>query len=271
MGKYGMEDLDMEKIRWTDTHFHLLEMETREFDPEMTLKRLESMGFSYCLDISVDLDGFERRAAFAARFPFLYLTSGLTPASAGHPAIREDLDRMALTLKTPKCLAVGEIGLDYYWNYGTKTQQRELFLAQIEMAKANGLPVIVHTRDADPDTLEILKTACPPRAGVIHCFSSDYDFAKKAIDLGFLISFAGNATYPKSIQIRETAAKIPLSSILVETDAPYLSPVPRRGKPNSPEFITHTYEFLAQLRGMSAGELAAAVTSNFRRLTGLGG
>jgi TatD DNase family protein len=264
--KYGKEQLRMEKIPWTDTHFHLLEMEKKEFDPEMTLKRLENAGFAYCLDISVDLDGFERRAGMAARFPFLYLTTGFTPASAGLPGIKEDLERMVNTIKTPKCIAIGEIGLDYYWNYGTKDEQKDLFLVQVEIARAHDLPVVIHTREADQDTIELLKMAAPPRAGIIHCFSSDYEFAKKAIDLGFLISFAGNLTYPKSTALREVAEKIPPDSILVETDAPYLAPVPMRGKPNSPEYIAHTYEFLARLRGMTAPELAFAVTGNFRRI-----
>jgi TatD DNase family protein len=259
----------MEKNQWIDTHFHLLEMEKKKIDPESTLVKLAEMGFTCCLDISVDLDGFDKRAGFAARYPFLYLTTGFTPASAGNASIKQDLDRMVRTIQTPKCLAIGEIGLDYYWNYGTKERQKELFLTQVEIAKTYNLPVIIHNRDADADTLELLRYASPSRSGIIHCFSSDYDFAKKAVDLGFLISFAGNVTYPKADVLRETAEKIPLSSILVETDSPYLAPVPVRGKPNSPENIVHTYEFIARLRGISTTGLVHAVLSNFRRLMGL--
>ncbi|MBN1411649.1 MAG: TatD family hydrolase [Spirochaetales bacterium] len=259
----------MKRISWIDSHFHLLEMEKKKIDIELTLNNLMNKGFVYGLDISVDMDGLDRRAGLAEKHDFLYFTTGLTPASTGNPGINNDLMKMAEIINHPKCLAVGEIGLDYHWNYGTPALQQELFIAQLALAAKKKVPVIIHTRDADADTIGILASRKPDRAGIIHCFSSDYAFARQAIDLGFCISFAGNVTFPKAVDLQETAKKIPLESLLIETDAPYLSPVPVRGKPNTPEHIIHTYNYLAELRGLSLEDLASAVLANFKRIMGL--
>ena len=160
--------------------------------------------------------------------------------------------------------AVGEIGLDYYYEGAARAAQRDLFSRQLELAAAHSLPVIIHTREADDDTLGILREI--PSRGVIHCFTGSVAFCRALLDLGFFVSISGIVTFRAADNVREAALAIPEDRLLIETDAPFLAPVPLRGRPNEPAFIVHTARFLAELRGVSLSTLAAATAANARRV-----
>jgi len=165
----------------------------------------------------------------------------------------------------PRVLAIGETGLDYYYDNSPRDIQREVFRRQLALAKKLDLPVIIHTRDADDDTIALLKAGTPSR-GVIHCFTSGDKLADFVIDCGFYISFSGIVTFPKAQPLAEIARRIPANRILVETDCPYLAPVPHRGKRNEPSFVADTARFLATLRGSSPEDFATQTSENFDRL-----
>lgn len=172
---------------------------------------------------------------------------------------------MVEATKHPKIVGIGETGLDYYWCKGDLSWQHQRFADHIQAANESGLPVIVHTRDAAEDTLRILKE-CHTNSGVIHCFSEDVAFAKAALDLGLYISFSGIVTFKNAPLIQEAAKYVPADRILVETDAPFLAPVPKRGKQNEPSYVRYTAEFVANLRGESLETLAQNTSDNFYRL-----
>lgn len=255
-----------------DSHFHYLEMVKKGLDPERLLEECLEAGMAAALDISTNVNTLGQRAEFAARFKNVFLSAGISPGKAENSE-KEIADMVSVlenqlsggegTVSRGKIIAVGETGLDWYWNYGTREKQVMLFERQIDLASRFSLPVIIHNRDADTDILEILKRKTPERGGIIHCFSSGYDFAAKCIELGFLVSFAGNVTYKKNTAIQEAAKKIPLVSILAETDSPYLSPHNVRKFPSHPGFVSFTYRFIAEARGMETEKLVDSVKENF--------
>ncbi|MDX9801845.1 MAG: TatD family hydrolase [Spirochaetia bacterium] len=255
-----------------DSHFHYLEMLKKELDPQALLSECFSAGMSAAVDIATNTANFDKRLDFALGFDNIFITAGLNPGKADRET--SEVDEMLKTLELQitgakehgRLIALGETGLDWYWNYGTREKQISLFETQVGMAEKYSLPVIIHNRDADEDVLNILKAKKPSSGGIIHCFSSDYNFAASCIDLGFMISFAGNVTYKKNTSLHEAARRIPSSSILAETDAPYLSPRKLRSFPGHPGFVSHTYEFLAETRGEKIGYLTDTVKSNFNRL-----
>lgn len=200
-------------------------------------------------------------------FGFVYSALGLYPGIAAQDPEGE-LKRLEILVEEFKPAAIGEIGLDYHWNYGTPDLQRHLFASQIRLANRFSLPVIIHTRNADRDTASVLKATPPNRGGILHCFSSDWDFACVCLDLGLFISFAGNLTYKKSDSLRDTAIRLPAESLLVETDSPYLAPDGRRGKTNTPLFIPAVYDILADIRGVKMNHLIDDVNRNFFNLLG---
>jgi TatD DNase family protein len=165
-------------------------------------------------------------------------------------------------------VAVGEIGLDYHYDFSPREVQREVFRRQVALAAELNLPVVIHTREATDDTFAILRESGTRVRGVFHCFTGDTAMARSALDLGFFISFAGILTFPRATELRDVAKFVPAGSLLVETDAPYLAPVPSRGKRNEPAFVVRTVEVLAELRGVPVVELAAQVTHNFEVLFG---
>jgi TatD DNase family protein len=165
----------------------------------------------------------------------------------------------------PKVVGIGETGLDFYYDHSPRGRQAELFRAHCRAARATGLPLIVHTRDADAETAEILRAERPP-AGVIHCFSSGRELAEAALEIGFFISISGIATFKNAGALRDIVRDLPLERLLIETDAPYLAPVPLRGKRNEPAFIVHTAAAVAALKGVPVEELAARTADNFFRL-----
>ena len=198
---------------------------------------------------------------------WIYTSVGVHPHDAAkveeqHYALMEELSQK------PKVVAIGETGLDYYYDNSPRDIQRDVFRKHLALAKKIDLPVIIHTRDADADTEEILKQAAPLR-GVIHCFTSGEKLADFVLSIGFTISFSGIVTFPNAKPLAAIARRVPPDRILVETDCPYLAPVPHRGKRNEPGFVADTARFIAQLRGLSPDEFAAQTSANFNRLFAL--
>jgi len=262
----------------TDSHCHLTIIIGKGMALDAIARSLAEGNLEAVVDVSTEAGGFGEREAVAQEIETsvrltrpgfrVYLTVGISPSENAY-ATGSDVRRSQLAMveeNASRSVAIGEIGLEYHWNYGTKEAQRELFEGQLEIASRTGLPVVVHTREADADTASILKGFSLPRAGVIHCFSSDWDFARACLDLGFCLSFAGNLTYKGTEAIREAARRTPADRILVETDSPFLAPVPMRGKTNLPAFVAHTAAFLANLRGEPLAELAETVNRNFSRV-----
>ncbi len=245
-----------------DSHCHLNFEDLPARLPEV-LANMAANQVALALAVSVSRDSFDQVHAIAEAHPNIYASVGIHPddPEAEEFTLNELTERAAL----PKVAAIGETGLDYHWCKGDLAWQHRRFITHIEAANQSGLPLIVHTREAADDTMRLLREH-RAHAGVIHCFTEDTRVARLALDLGFYISFSGIVTFKNAAQIQEAARYVPLDRMLVETDAPFLAPVPKRGKTNEPAYVRHTAEFLAQLRGDTLENIAAATTANFLRL-----
>jgi TatD DNase family protein len=251
-----------------DSHAHL-DMEEFEGDlPEVLTRALES-GLTEIISIGIDLNSSVKALELARKHDFVYSTVGYHPHNAKEADIKV-LGDLADLASDPKVVAWGEIGLDFFRRHSPLQSQIEVFERQLDMAGDLGLPVIIHDREAHEQLSEILRKRRSHPAGVIHCFSGDYALARFIIDKGFYISIPGTVTYKKADLVREVAARLPLERLLVETDAPYLAPVPHRGKRNEPAFVKYTAQEIARLRGMDFDELARATSENARTLFKLG-
>jgi TatD DNase family protein len=251
-------------VKLVDSHCHLDDKQFAE-DRELVIERAQAAGVERLMAIGTG-DGppdIEAAIHLADRYPFVYATVGVHPNDATK-ATDETFDRLRDLLSHPKVLALGEIGLDYHYDQPPDTQ-RAVFLRQLDMAQTAGKPIVIHTREAWTDTIQILREHYKGD-GVFHCFTSGPTEAREALDLGFHLSFGGVLTFPKAEQTREAAKMVPLDRLLVETDAPYLAPVPHRGKRNEPAYVADTARKLAEIRGIAPDELAAATTRNFERL-----
>lgn len=239
-----------------DSHCHL---DHKDFDADRdaVIQRALDAGLERMVAI-----GSEAGVQLAGRYPFFYATAGIHPHHAAK-ATEDDFKRLDELLANPKVVAVGEIGLDYHYDFAPRDKQKAVFVRQMEIAAARKKPVVIHTREAWDDTFALLQL-CPH--GIMHCFSGGPLEAQRALDLGFHLSFGGIVTYPKALDVQEAARIAPPDKLLIETDAPYLAPVPRRGKRNEPAFIAHTARKLADLRGVTFEEIARATTENARRL-----
>ena len=251
-----------------DSHAHL-DMTEFERDLEEVLDRALDSGISEIISIGVDLPSSAKALELAGKYKFVYSTVGYHPhnASAADLKVLRDLADLALD---PKVVAWGEIGLDFFRRHSPPGIQIEAFELQLDMARELGLPVIIHDREAHEQIYEILREKGTSLSGVIHCFSGDYTLARRFIEMGFYISIPGTVTYKKAVIVQDVAARVPLERLLVETDAPYLAPVPYRGKRNEPAFVKHTAQEIARLRGMDFQELARATSENARTLFKLG-
>jgi len=251
-------------MQLVDSHCHLDFADFRDRIPAV-LANMAAAGVSHALCISVTLPEFPRVLALAEDHSNLYATVGVHPDYPDEGEVRaEELVRLA---DHPKILAIGETGLDYYRVTGDLTWQRERFRAHIRAARTCGKPLVVHTRAAAEDTLRIMREEGAGEAGgVMHCFTETLEVARAAVDLGFFVSFSGIVTFKNAGSLREVAKALPLDRILVETDSPYLAPVPHRGKVNEPAYVRHVAEAIASVRGMSVEALAAATSANFGRL-----
>ncbi len=252
----------------TDSHCHL-DSEKFDADRDAAVERAVAAGIDRILVIGTG-DGppdYEAGIRLADRHGAIYATVGVHPHDAGK-AGKETLGRLEALLQHPKVVAIGEIGLDYHYDFSPRDTQRGVFIDQLQLARRAAKPIIIHTREAWEDTFAILDQHYTGAAagGIMHCFSAGPAEARRAVGMGFSVSFAGIVTFPKALDVQAAAREVPLDRLLIETDAPYLAPIPHRGKRNEPAFLVHTARKLAELRGMELDALAAATTSNFRRL-----
>jgi TatD DNase family protein len=249
-----------------DSHCHL-DFPDYAGAVEGVVARARAAGVGTCLSIGTELARFPGVRAVAEKFPDVWCSVGVHPHEAEKELLRDAGPLLAET-SHPKVVGIGETGLDYYYEHSPRGPQIANFRAHIDAARRSGLPLIVHTRDADDDTIRVLEdeTGKGAFAGLIHCFTGTQRLADAALALGFSISVSGIATFKNSAALRAVLKTVPLDRLLVETDAPFLAPVPHRGKTNEPAFVVHTARMLADLKGVSEEELAAATTQNFFRL-----
>jgi TatD DNase family protein len=249
-----------------DSHCHL---DFPDFQDEIdaVVARAQAAGVGTMLTIATSLARFDGVRAVAERYPNVWCTVGIHPHEAGaEPGV--DAERLIALAQHPKVVGIGETGLDFFYEHSPRDEQERSFRAHIAAARATGLPLIVHTRDADDETTRILveemgKGAFP---GLIHCFTSGAELARTALELGLYISFSGIVTFKSASVLRDIAKTIPEDRILVETDAPYLAPVPFRGKRNEPAFVAKTAELVAAARGEPIADFTSRTTNNFMKL-----
>ena len=249
-----------------DSHCHLNYKGLVE-DQAAVLARARAEGVEGFLNISTRFSEWQDVIAVAEREPDVWASVGIHPHEAdAHADI--DTRRLVEAARHPRVVGIGETGLDYYYDHSDRARQQASFRAHIAASRETGLPIIVHTRDAEADTAAILKDEMEQGVftGVIHCFTASADFAQIALDLGLYISISGIVTFKNAIDLAETAAKIPDNRLLVETDAPFLAPVPMRGKTCEPAFVTHTARRVAALRNTTLEGLAAQTSANFHTL-----
>jgi TatD DNase family protein len=251
---------------FVDSHCHLNYKGLVE-DQDAVLARARAAGVQTMLNISTREREWDEIVGTAEREPDVWASIGIHPHEAdAHPDI--DTAKLVSRAAHPRVIAIGETGLDYYYDHSDRDRQRASFRSHIAAARATQLPLIVHPRDAADDTAEILRDEMGKGAfpGVIHCFTASADFARIALDLGFFISISGIVTFKNAKDLQDTASTIPEDRLLIETDAPFLAPVPHRGKTGEPAFVADTARFLASLRGTSVEALGATTTANFHRL-----
>lgn len=249
-----------------DSHCHL---DFPEYSSQLdaVVARAAAAGVGACLSIGTELKRFPGVRAVAEKFPNVWCSVGVHP----HEAEKELLDDEAALIREaahPKVVGIGETGLDYYYEHAPRQAQQANFRSHIAAARRTGLPLIVHTRDADGDTIALLRDEMGKGAftGLIHCFTGTQKLADAALQMGLCISVSGIATFKNSGDLRDVIKSVPLERLLVETDAPFLAPVPHRGKTNEPAFVVHTAKMLAELKGVTVEELARVTTDNFFRL-----
>ncbi len=247
-----------------DSHCHLdmLDLTKTNGDVGPYIARAEEQGVGHILCVSVNFAEFPNVLHIADTFVDVSASVGMHPTeSNGHePTVSELIEHGS----NPLVVAVGETGLDYYRCEGDMTWQQDRFRHHIRAAREMGKPLIIHTRQAREDTMKILhEENAQEVGGVMHCFTEDYEMARQAIDLGFYISFSGIVTFKNAKDLQELAKTLPLETMMIETDAPYLAPVPHRGKPNEPAYVRHVAEFIADLREVDVKEIAKVTTKNF--------
>jgi len=249
-----------------DSHCHLNYKGLIE-DQKNVLERSRAAGVDLMLNIATRESEWDAVLGTALREPDVWATVGIHPHEADeHPHV--DTAKLVARASHPRVVGIGETGLDYYYDRSDRERQQHSFRAHIAACRDTGLPLIVHTRDAEDDTIRIMRDEMEqgPYSGVIHCFTASGAFADAAMALGFYISISGIVTFKSARDLQETAARLPLDRLLVETDSPFLAPVPHRGKPCEPAYVADTARFLAALRGESVEQLAAATSANFRTL-----
>ncbi len=247
-----------------DSHCHLDRVDVGRYPGGFAelMRSTREAGIEHMLCVCIDLETYPGMLALVEDYPEVSVSVGV------HPNERErrepgtgELGRLA---SHPKNVAIGETGLDYYHGQGDLEWQRHRFRRHIEAARGCGKPLIIHTRDAREDTLRIMREeGAADVGGVMHCFTESWDMAKQALDLGFYISFSGIVTFKNAAELRDVAKQVPLDRLLIETDSPYLAPVPHRGKPNEPRYVNHVADCVAELRNLPKDELGAITADNF--------
>ena len=252
-----------------DSHAHL---DGPKFSEDLadTLSRATANGISHILTIGCDLESSASSVTLAEKYEQIYAAVGVHPHDATEIGV-ENLTKLRTMLAHPKVVALGEIGLDFYRDHSPRDIQRSAFRKQIQLAKEVGKPIIVHDRDAHDEVIQILREEDAAQVGgVLHCFSGNLDMAQQCLELGFYLSFTGTITYPKNQEIREIIKTIPIDRMLVETDCPYLSPQKFRGKRNEPAYVRYTAEKIAEVKGLTIGDIARVTSRNSHDLFGFG-
>jgi TatD DNase family protein len=246
-------------LRWADQHCHL-----RRDTAEEQVEEAAQAGVELLVTVGTDLESSQLAIEMAARFDQVWATVGLHPHDA-----KDGLDGIEELLAAPKVVAVGECGLDYYYDHSPRDVQRDAFAAQIAMAHRHQLALVIHSRDAWHDTFDVLAAEGLPERTVMHCFTGGPDEARRSLDLGAHLSFSGIVSFPNAPELREAAALCPADRYLVETDSPYLAPVPHRGRKNRPALLPHVGEAVAAARGEELAVVADQSRENTRRLYGM--
>ena len=250
-----------------DTHCHI-DFPHFDEDRDAVFERMTQEGIDYSVVVAVEYDHVPKLRALAESRQNVWFSVGIHP---NHEVDHEPtLEWLCDVAKHPKCVAIGETGMDFYRHHVEPELQEVRFRTHINAAQKLGKPVIVHNRDADEASIRILKDAGIEKCGgIMHCFSADWDTARAALDMGMYISFSGNVTFKNNQQLRDVAARVPDDRLLIETDAPYLAPVPKRGKRNEPTYVKHVAECLAEVKGISIQALAEISTRNGLKVFGI--
>lgn len=250
-----------------DTHAHY-DSDSFDEDRDEVLKQIEESGVAFILNCASDYLSIEKTNSLTKEYDFIYGALGIHPSDANdfNDSVKEEM--VNYIKSNEKILAIGEIGLDYYWEENpSKEVQKSVFRAQMNLAKELNLPVVIHDRDAHLETLEIMKEF-PTVKGIVHCFSGSVEFSRECVKLGYYIGITGVVTFKNAKKIIDVVNDVPLEKLLVETDSPYMAPVPNRGKRNKSDYISQIIEEIAQIKRISSTEVNMAVNRNFERLIG---
>lgn len=254
---------------WVDSHCHLDRVGLEPYDGDFArmMQATSEAGVTRLLCVSIDLAHYGPMRRLVDPYSQVDVSVGVHPNEEVESEPR--LEQLVELASDPRNVAIGETGLDYYRSNGDLEWQRERFRTHIAAAREAGKPLIIHSRDARDDTIRILaQEGANQVGGVLHCFTETWEMARKGLELGFYVSFSGILTFKNATDLREVAKRVPLDRLLIETDSPYLAPVPHRGKPNEPRFVAHVGACIAEIRGMDRREVAAVTQENYRRLFG---
>jgi TatD DNase family protein len=251
-------------MRYFDTHAHIGLITEDPIDQLIVVQEARQEGVQHIVSVSNNLLDFAQVYENLKTESHIYHSIGISPSSVAQPGDDWEV-KIEDGTRMERVIAIGEIGLDYYRKFGDRDSQVELFIRQLELAEKVGLPVIIHNRDAGADVLEILRERLPRRGGILHCYSEDSEYARKALELNLFISFAGNVTYRNARNLQETAKKIPLERMLIESEAPFMVPAIHRGKRNKPSYINETASFIAEMREMPLEQLTDVLYENSLR------
>ncbi len=250
-----------------DSHAHI-DDEKFDIDREEVIQRAIDNGVTGIINVGASMESSARSIALAEKYEGIYAAVGIHPHDA-KDALDTDYEQLVRWTALDKVVAIGEIGLDYYYDFSPREVQRSVFIHQLDVARQTNMPFIIHDRDAHGDVLEILKKEAKGLKGVLHCFSGSLEMANEVIKMGLYVSIAGPVTFKNAAKLPEIVTKVPLEYLLVETDSPYLTPQPYRGKRNEPAYVKLVAEQVANLRGIELDILAKATSENVKRLFGI--
>ena len=246
-----------------DSHFHTQIIKEKGIDINALFSSLVEQGFAGGIDAGCYFNDLPERSKLLEKYSFIHIAGAMGPWEADKEDLENKLNALKADISSLKISIIGEIGLDYHWKYGTKEKQFFLFEEQMKLANLIGAPVLIHDREANEDTTDVIKRLSPSKGGIIHCFDGCIELMYQALDKGFYISFAGNLTYKSNKELRESLRKVPLDRLLFETDSPYLTPVPHRGEINTPAFVLNTYECASQVLDIPLEKLKEQVLENY--------
>jgi TatD DNase family protein len=259
---------------YVDSHCHLDRVDLRPYDGDFgrLMALTAEAGVSHMLCVSIDLGRYPAMRSLVDPYPSVAVSVGVHPNEGcdGAPVTEPSVEVLVALAEDARVVAIGETGLDYHYAQGDPEWQRARFRTHIRAARHGGKPLIIHSREAREDTIGILRDeGADAVGGVLHCFTETWEMAEQGLDLGFYVSFSGIVTFKNAAALREVARQVPLDRLLIETDSPYLAPVPYRGKTNEPRLVSHVASCIAELREMPVAELAAATSANYFRLFGV--